>query len=208
MSAASAEASQGKALDIVLFMDIEGSESAGIEIPSGMVVTLDLNGHDLVGKNSGPWLVNRGTLTINDSVGDGCVYSTNTHEQGRHAVVNYGQLVINGGIFGDKNADATDDNDVQRGNAVRNFGAATINGGKFTACDNYTNGGYAYAIANGDDEHNDAYMLINNATVYGNVNGLVHRMVAFLKLRPANLSSGMARPVIYGELAIHLEMAR
>ena len=56
---------------------------------------------------------------------------------------------------------------------MRNYAVATINGGAFTACDNYTNGGYAYAIANGNGDYPDAIMTINYATLYGNCNGLL-----------------------------------
>ena len=167
--------------NIQLLADIEGTADAGIQIPAGVTVVIDLNGHALVGKNASSFVVNYGNLTINDStaaegdhgIGTGRIYTTDIAAQGRAAVVNYGTLVINGGIFGDKNTDKTDANDVQRGNAVRNYGVATINGGAFTCCDNYTNGGYAYAIANGNEDYDNAAMTINYATVYGSINGLI-----------------------------------
>lgn len=175
MAAAQVAAEAGQTVVIQLLGDVTGTASAGFEIPAGMTVELDFNGHKLIGTNAGSWIVNRGTLTINDSGnGSGCVYTTNTDAQGRHAVTNYGTLTINGGTFGDKDADRTNTNNVQRGNAVRNYGTAVINGGDFTACDNYTNGGYAYAIANGGDaQDSTAQLTINYATVYGNINGLV-----------------------------------
>ena len=167
--------------DIVLFADIEGTIDGNISIPEDMTVTLDLNGHALIGHNSGSWIENHGNLTINDSsadadshgIGTGKIYTTNIDAQGRHAVENYGTLTINSGIFGDSDVYQENGNGVQRGNAVRNYGVATINGGAFTACDNYTNGGYAYAIANGDEYYPDAIMTINYATLYGNCNGLL-----------------------------------
>lgn len=172
--AASTAAQAGQEVKIKLLADVAGTETAGIEIPEGMTVALDLAGHALVGKNAGSWIVNRGSLTVDDSVGAGRVYTTNTDAQGRHAVVNYGTLVINGGTFGDANVDKVDANSVQRGNALRNYGTATINGGFFTACDNYTNGGYAYAIANGGSEdYPNASLTINDATVYGKTNGAI-----------------------------------
>ena len=181
LTAALSAGSNGGTANIQLLADIEGTADAGIQIPAGVTVVIDLNGHALVGKNASSFVVNYGNLTINDStaaegdhgVGTGRIYTTDTDDQGRHAVVNYGTLVINGGIFGDKNADKTDANDVQRGNAVRNYGVATINGGAFTCCDNYTNGGYAYAIANGNEDYDNAAMTINYATVYGSINGLI-----------------------------------
>ena len=181
LTAALSAGSNGGTANIQLLADIEGTADAGIQIPAGVTVVIDLNGHALVGKNASSFVVNYGNLTINDStaaegdhgVGTGRIYTTDTDDQGRHAVVNYGTLVINGGIFGDKNTDKTDANDVQRGNAVRNYGVATINGGAFTCCDNYTNGGYAYAIANGNEDYDNAAMTINYATVYGSINGLI-----------------------------------
>lgn len=181
LNAALSAGSNGGTANIQLLADIEGTADAGIQIPAGVTVVIDLNGHALVGKNASSFVVNYGNLTINDStaaegdhgVGTGRIYTTDTDDQGRHAVVNYGTLVINGGIFGDKNADNTDVNDVQRGNAVRNYGVATINGGAFTCCDNYTNGGYAYAIANGNEDYDNAAVTINYATVYGSINGLI-----------------------------------
>ena len=181
LTAALSAGSNGGTANIQLLADIEGAADAGIQIPAGVTVVIDLNGHALVGKNASSFVVNYGNLTINDStaaegshgVGNGCVYTTDIAAQGRAAVENYGTLVINAGIFGDKNTDQTDANDVQRGNAVRNYGVATINGGAFTCCDNYTNGGYAYAIANGSGNYPDATMTINYATVYGSINGLI-----------------------------------
>ena len=181
LTAALSAGSNGGTANIRLLADIEGTTDAGIQIPAGVTVVIDLNGHDLVGKNAASFVVNYGNLTINDSsaaegshgVGTGCVYTTDIAAQGRSAVVNYGTLVINGGIFGDKNTYKTDANDVQRGNAVRNYGVATINGGAFTCCDNYTNSGYAYAIANGNEGYDNAAMTINYATVYGSINGLL-----------------------------------
>lgn len=155
--------------------DVEGTSNAGIEIPEGMDVTLNLNGHQLIGKNAGSWIANHGTLVIEDTSdeGDGAIYTTNVEAQGRHAIVNYGTLTIYDGWFGDKNTDKSDTNDVQRGNAVRNYGTASIYGGHFTACDNYTSSGYAYAIANGGSSYPDATLTIYDADVYGSINGLI-----------------------------------
>ena len=175
LTAAAGLAQQGEAVSIKLLANIEGTENAGIEIAQGMNVTLDLNGFQLIGKNAASWIVNRGALTIKDgsSAGTGAIYTTNIDAQGRSAVVNYGTLTIEGGNFGDADTSRTNANAIQRGNAVRNYGTAVIKGGFFTACDNYTNGGYAYAIANGGDGTNSATLTIENATVYGNINGLI-----------------------------------
>ncbi len=141
-------------------------------VPEGKTVTLYLQGYDIQGTNAGFLIENHGTMTI---IGDetSCVYTTEVSAQGRHALVNYGTMTVKGGVYGDKNTDRTDANDVQRGNAVRNFGTMVIEDGIFTCCDNYVNGGYAYAIANGDTDTPDAVLTIQNATVYGNMNGVL-----------------------------------
>lgn len=174
LEAAVREAEAGRTVELVLLADVTGTEGQYIGIPEGMTVTLDLNGYRLIGVNQDAFIKNQGDLTINDSSAakTGAIYTTNVEDQGRHAVENYGVLTINGGTFGDENTDRTDANLVQRGNALRNFGTATINGGFFTACDNYVNGGYAYAIANGGGS-GEAVMTINNATVYGRMNGAI-----------------------------------
>lgn len=125
--------------------------------------TFDLNGKTLTGSNTGATITNKGTLTI---TGDGTIYSTNTSQQANPAVLNYDQLIIENGTFGSSQS---------RGAAIENFGTATINGGNFTACDNYVNGGYAYAIINGSNSSNypDATMTINYAHVYGHMNGVL-----------------------------------
>lgn len=145
----------------VLTQDIEMDEP--LTIAEGREVTLVLNGNELVGNNAGSFIVNYGTLTI-DGDENSHVYTTDVEAQGRHAVENYGTLTINGGTFGSSQS---------RGNALRNFGTAVINGGTFTACDNYVNGGYAYAIANGDSSHGDAVTIINDAVVEGKMNGAI-----------------------------------
>lgn len=145
----------------VLTQDIEMDEP--LTIAEGREVTLVLNGNELVGNNAGSFIVNYGTLTI-DGDENSHVYTTDVEAQGRHAIENYGTLTINGGSFGSSQS---------RGNALRNFGTAVINGGTFTACDNYVNGGYAYAIANGDSSHGDAVTIINDAVVEGKMNGAI-----------------------------------
>lgn len=150
---------------------------SAIVVPEGSFLALDLNGYDIKGTNDGALIENHGEMVI-EGDGNSCVYTTDLAAQGRHTVLNYGTMTINGGRFGDKNTDETDANDVNRGNAVRNYGTMTINGGYFTACDNFTpnetdNQGYAYAIANGSSSYPEATMTINYATVYGSINGVL-----------------------------------
>ena len=149
----------GKAIDVKMMSDVE--VGGYIPVAEGQTVTLDMNGKTLTSSYAGSFIQNKGTLTI---TGNGTVYTTDAEAQGRHTVTNYGTLVIESGTFG---------SDKSRGNAVRNYGTATINGGTFTACDNYTNGGYAYAVANGSSSYPNAAMTIQNATVFGKMNGVI-----------------------------------
>lgn len=137
-----------------------------IVIPEGATSVLNLNGKAIQYNGTAQAVINHGTLTVNDIEDDsGSIITEDTQAQGRHVLFNYGTMTVNGGTFGDS---------TSRGNAVRNLGTMTVNGGNFTACDNYTNGGYAYAITNGGSEsYDNAVLTINNANVYGHCNGLI-----------------------------------
>ena len=146
---------------VALAQDITLSEP--LTVPEGVSVSLNLNGKDMRGTNPGPLLENHGTMILTGDESSH-VYTTDVQVQGRHAVVNYGTLTIDGGSYG---------SNASRGNAIRNFGVATIKNGIFTACDNYTNGGYAYAIASGSTAYPDAVMTVENAVVSGKMNGVL-----------------------------------
>ncbi len=151
---------------VTLLADVNES----VTIAEGKVVELDLAGFDIVGEMCA--IKNEGTLTINDSVGTGNVYTTNVDAQGRPAIENIGTVNINGGWFGDSNNDTTDRNAINRGNAIKNYGVAVINGGHFTNVSNqYIDANaYAYAI----NTLSGGTTTINNAVVYGDVNGLIY----------------------------------
>lgn len=147
------------------------STDNSIVIPDGTESTLNLNGKTVKYTGDDKAIINYGNLTISDVENDlGNIVTTSTNGRGHHVLMNYGTITINGGTFGDS---------TTVGNAIRNLGTATIYGGTFTACDNYVtlgNGkaeGYAYAIANGDENHNNAQMTISNVTVSGSMNGAV-----------------------------------
>ena len=172
-------AAAGEELEALLFYGAENiSLTADIVtenqlvVPEGKTVALDLAGNSVSGNYAGALIVNRGTMSISGD-DESCIYSTDTTAQGRHTILNYGEMTIEGGRFGDSNADSSDANSFNRGNAVRNLGKMTINGGYFTCCDNYTNGGFAYVIGNGGADYPDAELVINDATVYGNCNGIL-----------------------------------
>ena len=141
-----------------------------VTVPAELTLIIDLNGYDIVGTINA--IVNNGTLTINDTVGTGNVYITDVSEQGHAAILNNGTITINGGWYGDSNNDTTDRNAINRGNAIKNSGVATINGGYFTNVSNQfiSTEAYAYAI----NTLSGGTTTINNATVYGDINGLIY----------------------------------
>ena len=136
-----------------------------IVIPEGATSVLNLNGKAIQYNGTAQAVINHGTLTVNDIEDDsGSIITEDTQAQGRHVLFNYGTMTVNGGTFGDSSS---------RGIAAYNYGTMIINGGNFTACDNYTNKGFAYAISNGGSNYLDASLTINDANVYGKMNGLI-----------------------------------
>ena len=132
-------------------------------IPEGKDVTLDLNGFTLTGGDSHA-ILNRGTLYIKDSSGNGKIVAskanTSALRNGDNAV-----CVIEGGTFTRTNAA---DN---KWHTVENFGTMTFNGGKVIA-----NDGQSFAIVNGWNYINPgeqkATMTIKNIDMEAGPNGL------------------------------------
>lgn len=68
-----------------------------IIIPTGINVTLDLNGHKITNVSGHTITVEKGgKLNISDSVGTGVVDNTS---HGKGAIVNSGEVTLNGGTF-------------------------------------------------------------------------------------------------------------
>ena len=132
-------------------------------IPKDKDVTLDLNGFTLTGGDSHA-ILNRGTLYIKDSSGNGKIVAskanTSALRNGDNAV-----CVIEGGTFTRTNAA---DN---KWHTVENFGTMTFNGGKVIA-----NDGQSFAIVNGWNYINPgeqkATMTIKNIDMEAGPNGL------------------------------------
>lgn len=140
--------------EVTLLDNIAVTET--IVVPEGITATLNLNGKNIDGLVVGYVIENRGNLTI---TGNGTVYNTEDSKQGNGSVSNYGSITIENGTFGGA---------LQRGAAFGNYATAVVNGGSFRSCDNYVNGGYAYALVN-----YDGTMEVNNASVYGKMNGVI-----------------------------------
>ena len=130
-------------MDIKLTEDIVtavASEAAQIIVEDNVVVNLDLAGHCIESKNDGVSIRNYGILTIGDTVGGGAIFNSQTEycsvtNYSHDAVRNAGILTIDGGRFGDPDADTENANTIHRGAALRTWkgSVTTINGGSFTA---------------------------------------------------------------------------
>ena len=146
-----------------------------IVIPEGADIKIDLNGHSISGNIAdvdGKKLIQvSGELEFVGSNG-GCIYNTNTSGQGHAAcqALTGGTVIVSAPItFGDSDEIRDNDNATNRGCGIQNNGGTLIlNDGYYTACDNFTNGGWAYAILNCSGD-----TVINNATTYGKNNGSI-----------------------------------
>ena len=142
---------------------LEGNIAGSLTVPQGKEVTLDLNGFTLTGGDSHA-ILNRGTLRIKDSSGNGKIVAskanTSALRNGDNAV-----CVIDGGTF----TRAAGENN--KWHTVENFGTMTFNGGKVIAED-----GQSFAIVNGWNYINPgeqkATMTINNIEMKAGPNGL------------------------------------
>ena len=140
---------------------LEGNIAGSLTVPQDKDVTLDLNGFTLNGSDSHA-ILNRGTLCIKDSSGNGKIVASKANTS---ALRNVADCVIEGGIFTRAKAEGN------KWHTVENFGNMTFNGGKVIAED-----GQSFAIVNGwnyiDPGEQKATMTINNIDMKAGPNGL------------------------------------
>ena len=140
---------------------LEGNIAGSLTVPQDKDVTLDLNGFTLNGGDSHA-ILNRGTLCIKDSSGNGKIVASKANTS---ALRNVADCVIEGGIFTRAEAEGN------KWHTVENFGNMTFNGGKVSAED-----GQSFAIVNGwnyiDPGEQKATMTINNIDMKAGPNGL------------------------------------
>ena len=140
---------------------LEGNIAGSLTVPQDKDVTLDLNGFTLNGGDSHA-ILNRGTLCIKDSSGNGKIVASKANTS---ALRNVADCVIEGGIFTRAKAEGN------KWHTVENFGNMTFNGGKVIAED-----GQSFAIVNGwnyiDPGKQKATMTINNIEMKAAPNGL------------------------------------
>ena len=140
---------------------LEGNIAGSLTVPQDKDVTLDLNGFTLNGGDSHA-ILNRGTLCIKDSSGNGKIVASKANTS---ALRNVADCVIEGGIFTRAAGEGN------KWHTVENFGNMTFNGGKVIAED-----GQSFAIVNGwnyiDPGEQKATMTINNIDMKAGPNGL------------------------------------
>ena len=140
---------------------LEGNIAGSLTVPQDKDVTLDLNGFTLNGGDSHA-ILNRGTLCIKDSSGNGKIVASKANTS---ALRNVAVCVIEGGTFTRAAGEGN------KWHTVENFGNMTFNGGKVIAED-----GQSFAIVNGwnyiDPGEQKATMTINNIDMKAGPNGL------------------------------------
>ncbi|MBO7198944.1 MAG: fimbrillin family protein [Alistipes sp.] len=157
---------------IILDGDIDLSDhlSAGLVIPAGRTLTLDLNGHTISQEKAqtGAYAMidNKGTLIIEDNssskrgkivygdTGNGGNYVSNT-------ISNSGVLTINGGTIENNSTATVASNGYPH--PIDNSGVLTINGGTFTNSANYSS---MRIWCTTDD---DTIVTINGGTFNGSI---------------------------------------
>ena len=140
---------------------LEGNIAGSLTVPQDKNITLDLNGFTLTGGDTHA-ILNRGTLCIKDSSGNGKIVASKANTS---ALRNVADCVIEGGIFTRAAGEGN------KWHTVENFGNMTFNGGKVIAED-----GQSFAIVNGWNYINPgeqkATMTINNIEMKAGPNGL------------------------------------
>ena len=157
---------------IILGNDIK--LEAELTIESGKTITIDLNGKTLTNKEGEHTIVNKGNLTIIDSVGGGVVDNVS---HGKGALVNVGTATLNGGSFTRSQESGKGGNTWYN---IKNHGTLTINEGvavkqndQFSSLIN--NGWYNAGGSSANDyvKHTGdavAKLTINGGTFSGGVN--------------------------------------
>lgn len=164
--------------NVSLTSDVTVSASAGLSVPAGKTVTLDLGGNELTVEGSN--FVNNGTLTITNGTVSG-----NDTQAGRRAIVNNGTLTLENVTVNQiyKAGGAAIINDggtmiINEGTTVfaanmaisnKNKAILTINGGEFTGAGG-PNDNPSYCICN----QLSSELTVNGGTFIGNHGALAN----------------------------------
>ena len=157
-----------------------------INIPTGINVTLDLNGHKITNVSGHTITVEKGgKLNISDSVGTGVVDNTS---HGKGAIVNSGEVTLNGGTFKRSAENVTYSPYGNGGNSwytIANYGTMEINTG--VTVENA--GGYSSMIRNGGEATADCNLTIRGGNFTGGINTVKNDSFGVLTINGGNFSN-------------------
>ena len=157
-----------------------------INIPTGINVTLDLNGHKITNVSGHTITVEKGgKLNISDSVGTGVVDNTS---HGKGAIVNSGEVTLNGGTFKRSAENGTYSPYGNGGNSwytIANYGTMEINTG--VTVENA--GGYSSMIRNGGEVTADCNLTIEGGNFAGGINTVKNDPFGVLTINGGNFSN-------------------
>ena len=158
--------------------------TATIKVPNGKNATLDLNGKTLTNKTGEHTIIveNGATLTI---TGNGIVDNVS---HGKGAIVNSGEVTLNGGTFKRSAEKGTYSPNGNGGNSwytIANYGTMEINTG--VTVENA--GGYSSMIRNGGDATADCNLTIRGGNFVGGVNTVKNDSFGVLTINGGNFSN-------------------
>ena len=157
-----------------------------VVVPAGKDIYLDLNGHKLTNDSGHTITVEKGgKLNISDSVGTGVVDNTS---HGKGAIVNSGEVTLNGGTFKRSAEKGTYSPYGNGGNSwytIANYGTMEINTG--VTVENA--GGYSSMIRNGGDATADCDLTIMGGNFAGGINTVKNDSFGVLTINGGNFSN-------------------
>ena len=158
--------------------------TATIKVPDGKNATLDLNGKTLTNKTGEHTIIveNGATLTI---TGNGIVDNVS---HGKGAIVNSGEVTLNGGTFKRSAEKGTYSPNGNGGNSwytIANYGTMEINTGVTVEND----GGYSSMIRNGGDVTADCNLTIEGGNFAGGINTVKNDYFGVLTINGGNFSN-------------------
>lgn len=178
-----------EAADGVITLDngayvMSGDTTATIKVPNGKNATLDLNGKTLTNKTGEHTIIveNGATLTI---TGNGIVDNVS---HGKGAIVNSGEVTLNGGTFkrsAEKGTYSLNGNGGNSWYTIANYGTMEINTG--VTVENA--GGYSSMIRNGGDVTADCNLTIEGGNFAGGINTVKNDSFGVLTINGGNFSN-------------------
>ena len=158
--------------------------TATIKVPNGKNATLDLNGKTLTNKTGEHTIIveNGATLTI---TGNGIVDNVS---HGKGAIVNSGEVTLNGGTFkrsAENGIYSPYDNGGNSWYTIANYGTMEINTGVTVEND----GGYSSMIRNGGEATADCNLTIRGGNFTGGVNTVKNDSFGVLTINGGNFSN-------------------